>query len=217
MMQRFFNEYGIPVSDADIPFMLRKGNVPNAYSPELQSKIIELKYGDDDKFSMLLMLPDKNVPLINVIERLSTFDPDSIFLFYESHLKEYQAKNDSYLFLPRFSIQSKVKLNSVLREMGLNDLLDPNAANFSKISTHKTNFAFFDATIINVNENGITPSTSTVTDAKWIFSQDKHIIDRPFAFMVVERSTRAILLFGLVQDPSRIDSRSLFHSAKNQS
>lgn len=131
--------------------MFRKGGCSHMRIPELESDIIELAYGFDEKFSMVIFLPKQNVPLIKVIDNLRILGLRTII----EHLDLSEEDEELEVYIPRFYISSNHKLNAILHQMGLRDLFDSNAANLTKISKRNIYVSqFVQKSIIDVNEKG---------------------------------------------------------------
>lgn len=101
--------------------------------------------------------------------------------------------------MPRFSISSFARINGILEDMGLDELFS-GRANLSKITPHDVNqVSFFHKAVINVQEmnmvNGSTIDTPT------FLTPNIHTVDRPFVFLIIERTTQTFLVAGFVRDP----------------
>lgn len=188
MTQPFYNEFGGLVDN--VPFVVRKGD-----AVELGTKIVEIPYGDTNKFIMLLLMPEKNLPIQQMINRLDVSHINNLFQFMNLH----QRNQNAYVFMPRFSISFELKLNKILEDMGLTDLFS-GKANFSKITPHeRNNVSFLHKTVINVQEESMA-NDSTIHTPSYL-SSNFHIVNRPFVFAILERTTQSILVTGFVQDP----------------
>ena len=112
------------------------------------------------------------------------------------------------LTLPRFKIETKSELSSVLAGMGMPLAFDPDRADFSGITTqeqlyisrvvHQANIA--------VDEKGTEASAATAVEITAGLAPSKQVIlhvDRPFIFCVRDTNTGAILFLGRVVDPSK--------------
>jgi serpin B len=114
---------------------------------------------------------------------------------------------DVDLTLPRFKIETKSDLSSVLARMGMPLAFDPDRADFSGITTqeqlyiskvvHQANIA--------VDEKGTEASAATAVEVAASLAPSKQVtlhVDRPFIFAVRDTNTGAILFLGRVLDPS---------------
>lgn len=188
----FYNEYGGFVDN--IPYSIIKGNVH-----ELGTKIIELRYENDNNLSMLIFLPEKNLPIRALIDKLEYSHLGSVFLI----TKQNETSRLADVHLPRFSISSNHKMDEVLQKMGLTDFFS-GTPSFSKITPHLVNISLFHKAVINVHKT--IPLNVTLTNSETFSSSNVHIVNRPFAFVIVERTTQSILLSGVVQDPRNYEN-----------
>lgn len=192
----FYNEFGVKIGI--VPTMVRKGGCTYVRSPIMEAELIELAYGFDRKYSMVVLLPRKDSSLVRVIDNLRVLGLSHII----NNLYQSEEDPDLEVYLPRFSIKSDYKLNKVLQLMGLNDVFDPIHANFSKISRHPIYVSQFkQKSIIEVDEKGtlavaVDQATLTFTSLPAEFR-----VDRPFAFLIIERTTNSILFCGQVKNP----------------
>lgn len=192
----FYNEYGVTI--ANVPMMFRKGGCSHIRVPSLEAEIIELAYGFDQKFSMVVVLPNKRIPLIKVIDNLRILGLHTIV----DNLNQSEEDPDLEIYLPRFSISSDFRLNSILREMGLTDVFDERLANLSKISKHATFVSqFIQKVVIDVDEKGTVASAASAAILSFQSIPSQFYVNRPFAFMIIERTTNTILFCGHVKNP----------------
>lgn len=192
----FYNENGVTITN--VPMMFRKGGRSHIRVPSLEAEIIELAYGFDQKFSMVVLLPKKQVPLVRVIDNLRVLGLHTVI----EHLDQSEEDPDLEIFLPRFSISSDYKLNYILQRMGLFDLFDSKRANLSKISKHATFVSHFvQKAVIDVDEKG-TVAAAVTASLSFQSIPSQFYVNRPFAFMIVERTTNTILFCGYVRNPT---------------
>lgn len=193
----FYDESGAKISN--VPTMFRKGGCTYIRVPVLEAEIIELAYGFDRTYSMIIMLPEKNTPLIRMIDNLRILGLNQII----QNLDKTEEDPDLEVFLPKFTIKSDYKLNDILQRMGLKDIFDADSANFSKITRNAIYVSqFVQKSIIEVDEKGTV--AASVAEAILSFQSLPAIfqVNRPFAFMIIERTTNSILFCGQIKDPA---------------
>lgn len=196
-MQPFYDENNKKL--ANVPMMFRKGGCSHIYVPTLEADIIELRYGFDNKFAMVILLPTKNVPLVKVIDNLRVFGLHSTI----ENLNLSEVDDELEVHLPRFKISSDYKLNRILKEMGVTDLFDHQLANLSKISRHAAFVSqFVQKSVIDVNEEGSIASAASAVTLSFQSIPSEFYVNRPFAFMIIERTTNSILFCGHVKNPA---------------
>jgi serpin B len=111
------------------------------------------------------------------------------------------------LTLPRFKIETKSDLSSVLAQMGMPLAFDPNRGAFSGITTQEQLYisAVVHQANIAVDEKGTEASAATAVEIEAFALPAQRVtlhVDRPFIFAVQDTSTGAILFLGRVVDPS---------------
>jgi serpin B len=111
------------------------------------------------------------------------------------------------LTLPRFKIETKSDLSSVLAQMGMPLAFDPDRADFSGITTQEKLYisAVVHQADISVDEKGTEASAATAVQIEAFAMPGQRValhIDRPFIFVVRDATTGAILFLGRVTDPS---------------
>jgi len=101
--------------------------------------------------------------------------------------------------LPKFKLEYDIKLNNVLCSMGMLDAFNPMSANFSGISDINLYIDFVKQnTYINVNEEG-TEAAAVTSTGMFVTSMPESKIfkaDRPFIYLIKEKSTGIILFIG---------------------
>ncbi len=111
-----------------------------------------------------------------------------------------------HLQLPKFDVVSQTDLRQGLQALGLNRVLDPDAADFSGITDKPLYLSRADhAARVKIDEKGIEAAAYTlfVTRATGMYSEVEtvdFILDRPFLFLV-ESSSGAPLFTGVVNQP----------------
>jgi len=114
------------------------------------------------------------------------------------------------LWLPRFGARTAADLSGPLSSLGMPLAFDPNAADFSGITTEERLFisAVVHQANIDVDEKGTEAAAATaVVMAATAMPVDTVTlrVDRPFLFAVRDVPTGAILFLGQVTDPSAGD------------
>lgn len=112
------------------------------------------------------------------------------------------------LKLPKFTINTRLPLNTPLKEMGMEDAFDANA-NFVGIDGMRDLFlnkvvhqAFF-----ALDENGVTAAAATAASMNVTSTPDKTppvllIADHPFLFFIVDLKSQEMLFMGKVSQPN---------------
>lgn len=156
--------------------------------------IAELPYGNE-AFSMVILLPSGDKILD---ESLSGLNYENWKQWSKNMTgKELQVK------LPRFKVEYDKRLEEDMITLGMKDAFDPNKAKFTNISDAELYIGLLQQfTYINVDEEGTEAAAVTVggmfENSVAPSSPIPFLVNRPFAFMIKEKSTGAILFMGKI-------------------
>ncbi len=112
------------------------------------------------------------------------------------------------LGLPRFDLETKVELSTVLAALGMPSAFDPSSADFSAMTTDEELFigVVIHQANITVDEQGTEAAAATAVGMRATSApMDPPVeltIDRPFLYAVRDTVTGAVLFLGRVSDPS---------------
>lgn len=178
MTQRKEHAYGYFVTDA---------------APAYRALSLDYAGGD---LAMLLLLPD-----IGQIDTLTGLLSDAFVRQVVENLHETWVP----VTLPRFAMTDAFSLGSTLQEMGAKDAFNPDAADFSNLSTRRIFMqAVMHRTFIDVNEEGTeaAAATGSALAASAIPEVPPEFkADHPFMFLIRDKGTGAILFLGRVETP----------------
>lgn len=151
-------------------------------------KSVDLPYGNG-AFAMTVILPDPGKDLGDVVKGLNLKDLTDV------ERKKYRSL---VIEMPRFEIGSKGTLDDILSVMGFN--IGDSGNDFSGICNASVRFSTLQETVISVNEQGtVAASVSGTGEPTSAFGpSEDFMVDRPFAFVISERSTGAIIFSGIV-------------------
>lgn len=176
------------------------------YSAELQFlhthnddfQYISLPYGNE-QFYMSIILPNEDKSVQDVI---STLNAATI-----SNLVAIARPSDLPLVLPKFKMEYEKELNESLEMLGIKDafyqadfsqfFINPDRLKISKVN-HKT--------FIEVDEEGTEAAAATSVEIVALSANPTTLpppiyINRPFVFLIMEKSSQNILFLGKVMDP----------------
>lgn len=187
----FYKSDGITI---EVPMMKQKSDF-KAYSGD-NFVLAEFPYGQGN-FVMDVILPNENNGLNSVAASLT----ESNFTQWIAGLQ----KRETDLSFPRFKNSYKIKLKSILTDMGMG-IAFYDGADFSNISDR--NLLINDVThqaFIETNEEGTEAAAATIVDigvtsmplTPFILN-----IDHPFIYIIRETTTNTILFMGKVADPT---------------
>ncbi|WP_370795970.1 serpin family protein [Bacteroides stercorirosoris] len=163
------------------------------YTKNSTFSIAELPYGNE-AFSMVILLPSGGKTLDESLSELTSEN----WKEWNSNMagKQLQVK------LPRFRVEYDKTLIDDMIAMGMKNAFDGNKADFSKMSAAELYVGILQQfTYINVDEEGTEAAAVTVggmLDSAGLPVTIPFYVDSPFAFMIKEKSTGAILFMGKV-------------------
>ena len=116
--------------------------------------------------------------------------------------------DDMVVYMPRFSLRSRIDLVPAFKALGVIDLFEPNLADLSNIDSTRRVVAvdpFVHEAIVQVDETGTVAAAATGAGGILLSGSPTVRLDRPFLFFIRDNLTGAILFSGQVADPSRED------------
>lgn len=182
----------------------------------LSFQVVELPYGNGERLVMDIFLPSHHGQLKDLLETLATKEMSD--WLKDLHYPEAGVN----LSLPRFQFTQEHSWSDPLRNMGFDQIFDPDKANFSRLvklanSDKEEGLAYIsDLTqkvVIEVNEEGTSAAAVTKVEVGcgWspfgpcptsippepvnVFAQ------HPFFWIVRDRLTNSVILMGQVYQP----------------
>lgn len=184
----------------EIPMMSGRHTLPLGYSPEMECRILEIPF-TQRRISMFVLLPDDPEGGLTRLE--SNLTADSLKMLF-STLKDEVVN----VRLPRFRLESEVKILEALESIGLSDIFDPQNSDLSLMAPyeqiHLSNIAH--KSVLEVTENGAKGSSATYATLERVgtFGQKYFEVDHPFIFLVWDYYSGMLLLMGRVIHPESI-------------
>jgi serpin B len=169
-----------------------------SYFEDEKIQAVELAYAGNG-FSMLILLPRQSLPLDELILGLS---PE----YLEAIIKGI-TKQEVSVSIPKFKLAVGYQLKSFLSEMGMQQPFSNNADFGGMTSSNDLKISdVFHKAFVEVNEEGTEASAATavVIQMKSIMGNDKFFrANRPFIFLIREKTTGSILFLGRMVDPTK--------------
>jgi serine protease inhibitor len=157
-------------------------------------QLVELPYGNE-KYSMTVLLP-KSGTVENIVSKLDATNWQAA--------QNAMTKTKVGVSLPKFTIEYSKKLNSVLQKIGMIKVFG-NQADLSKIAKPagklKVGFVKQD-TYVAVDEKGTEAAAVTTIgiEVTSIQTYPKIICNKPFAFLITEKTSNTIMFIGKVSN-----------------
>lgn len=183
--------------------MMRKMDTVRWASDETVTAI-ELPYGNE-AFNMTVLMPQKGKTIDDAVAVLTPENWkkwDEMFMAASSYQPPYRGLQETLIIMPKFKIKWEMKLNEVLKAMGMPTAFTQ-AADFSKISSG-LNISFVKQhTFVEVNEEGTEAAAVTIVELEKgsVDPSPEMILDRPFLFAIREKASGAILFLGKIDEP----------------
>jgi serine protease inhibitor len=164
-------------------------------------KMIELPYGDE-KYSMLILIPEEGYHVKDISNML---DNES----YKDYVSNIHKVNGVELQMPKFKYEYKTILNDPLIDMGLGVAFTENAE-FPLMINETSDLAIsrvIHKTYIDVNEKGTEAAAVTAIEMVLTSVGEEEIVkvDKPFLYIIREKTSNAIVFMGKVGNPEYKD------------
>ncbi len=197
-----------PTKTVDAPFKLASGGTTNVRMMRLNTNLkrgfrptytaFELPYGSD-KFAMTVLLPAESTTADALI---NAFDSSEW-----TQLQKDMVLGNIDIGLPKFTLNDDLSLNSALGALGMPTAFT-DRADFTKInakggvllSSVKQN------TFVAVDERGTEAAAVTTGEMQVTAMPVATLCDRPFVFVIHEKTTGTILFIGKIANPTLINS-----------
>jgi serpin B len=181
-----------------------KSNNSNSFPLNAFNLINTSLKDNTSEYSMVFVLPHEN-SANSLRETLEDVSYDMSF-FDKMKLQKVDLK------VPKFKVEYEFEAKHVLQSMGINQAFNDKCADFSLIPTSSKVQLKIDKIIhkavVEVDETGTVASAATVATmhfkSKPLFEDEEFITNRPFIFMIVERSASkpTIIFAGILKTPS---------------
>ncbi|QHV95443.1 serpin family protein [Spirosoma endbachense] len=197
-----------PEQTIDAPFKLASGGETTVRMMRLNSTIrqafrqsysaFELPYGDD-KYAMTVLLPAESSTADNLLQNFSGSD--------WTQLQKDMAAGVLDFGLPKFTLTYEVKLNSVLSGMGMPTAFTDHA-DFTKMNANGGLTLSFvkQNTFVAVDEKGTEAAAVTTGGISTTSMPIPKLCDRPFVFVIHEKTSGTVLFVGKIADPTKTNS-----------
>ena len=189
----------------DLPFHALDGtsqNVPLMHLPETELLLaqtseydaVDLRYGNS-AFTMTIVVPRQSTDVNAFAVSLS----DERWAALVNSFTERK----SQLYLPRFKLEWKRRLNDDLIALGMGVAFDDSRANFGRMAPISPSRNLFitrviQKTFVEVNEEGTEAAAATAVGIGVTSAPPVIRVDRPFIFAIRERFSGTILFLGKI-------------------
>ena len=171
-----------------------------SYFSDEHLQLVELDYGNR-AFSMVAVLPSNGKDLNQLINDLDQEKWE--------HALSHTQRQKVWLKLPRFKLENDFLLDEPTRKSGLGKIF---SGGFNKLSDDDLFVSSIrQKTFVEVNEEGTEAAAATSVVMIGFAGHAKPVepvrffANRPFLFLIREKSTGAILFMGRVDDPESVN------------
>ena len=197
-----------PNRTIDSPFKLASGTSTTVRMMRLDANLnrffqanyqaIEFPYGTG-KFAMTVLLPAESTTADALINNLTTAEWEKI--------QTGKVMSNVDIGLPKFTLNYEIGLNNVLSDMGMPTAFT-SRADFTKINAKGGLTLSFvkQNTFVAVDEKGTEAAAVTSVGVVTTAVQLPTLIDRPFVFVIHEKTTGTVLFIGKIADPTKTNS-----------
>ncbi len=194
-----------PAKTIDAPFKLASGGTVNVRMMRLNIPLrrtftadyaaFELPYGSD-KYAMTLLLPSENATTETLLASLN----EAAW----SQMQQNMTAGKTDIGLPKFTLNYEINLNKVLSTMGMPTAFT-DGADFTKMNAKGGLMLSFvkQNTFVAVDEKGTEAAAVTATGVSTTSYQEPTLLDRPFVFVIHEKTSGTVLFVGKIDDPTK--------------
>jgi len=155
---------------------------------------VEMPYGNQ-AFSMAVILPANEMNIDQLIEHLDNTT-------WENVVNNLQEQN-VWLKFPRFKIECDIPLNEPVKNVGIKQIFGGGLANIADGPLAVSNIK--QKTFVEVNEEGTEAAAVTVIEVYTTGTEGSQQVpffaNRPFLYLIKEKSTGVILFIGRMDEP----------------
>jgi serine protease inhibitor len=180
--------FALDGSSASVPLMTQTSSIGVATGGNYTA--VDLPYGNS-AFSMTVVLPQKGTD-INAFAEAMTLEK------WQALAATFNVR-ETTLFLPRFTLEWKRKLNPDLEKLGMGTAFQEGFADFTRMSPEGNRLIIDEViqkTFVEVNEEGTEAAAVTSVGVGVTSAPAPIRVDRPFMFAIREKLSGTILFVG---------------------
>ncbi len=189
---------------SDAPFYLANGQTKTVKMMRIKEKFkaaikdnyaaVQLPYASG-QYNLTLLIPKQEVGVNEVIQGLTAAKWNEL----QTSLSESEVS----VGLPRFTLDYEIKLNDILKAMGMTRAFTDNAQ-LGKINPNEPLYVSFvkQNTYLGIDEKG-TEAAAVTTVGVGVTSAgpDPYICDHPFVLVISEKTSNTVLFMGRIMNP----------------
>ncbi|EHB08567.1 Serpin B11 [Heterocephalus glaber] len=181
-----------------VEMMYQTGTFKLAIIKKPQMQVLELPYVNN-KLSMIILLPVGTAHLGQIEKQLN------VRTFQEWTNSSNMMEREVEVHIPRFKLEIKYELNSLLKSLGMTNVFNPAKADFSGMSPDKGLYLskVIHKSFVDVNEEGTEAAAATGDNiaVKRLPIRDRFMANHPFLFFIRDTCTSMLLFAGKLTSP----------------
>ncbi|XP_004858512.1 serpin B11 isoform X2 [Heterocephalus glaber] len=181
-----------------VEMMYQIGTFKLAIIKKPQMQVLELPYVNN-KLSMIILLPVGTAHLGQIEKQLN------VRTFQEWTNSSNMMEREVEVHIPRFKLEIKYELNSLLKSLGMTNVFNPAKADFSGMSPDKGLYLskVIHKSFVDVNEEGTEAAAATGDNiaVKRLPIRDRFMANHPFLFFIRDTCTSMLLFAGKLTSP----------------
>ncbi|XP_067303930.1 uncharacterized protein [Pseudorasbora parva] len=185
-----------------VKMMHQKAKFTLNYIPEMNSQVLELPYVGKN-LSMLIILPNEiedDTTGLQKLEKALTYEK-----LKEWTEPEIEVEHELEVSLPRFKMEEKYDMKTLLISMGMEDVFMEGKVNLSGMTSTKDLVVskVIHKAFVELNEEGTEAAAATgvVFPSRCYIPPQEFIADHPFLFFIRHNPTKSILFYGRFCSP----------------
>ncbi|KAF9806112.1 hypothetical protein SFRURICE_008240 [Spodoptera frugiperda] len=194
-IESFYNTQGKTIGSVNMMYHKAPHNVGDA--DEISAQVLEMTYGKNEEFSMLIILPYDGISVKTVLHNLATKSQN-----WMTDFKSEGGLPSIDTYIPRFRISSRQDLIPPLMYSGITSIFDRTKAKLPGIAD---NPLYVTSSIQNVevevNEEGTVAAAATVVGLEDRILGQRFEANKEFIFLIKQRSCNVILFAGVYGEP----------------
>lgn len=168
-----------------------------SYTANSEFQAVQLPYGNK-QFVATVILPKEGKTVSDIINSFSAAKWDE--------LQKGLIMAKVITSLPKFKVENDVELNNTMKSMGMLKAFSMTEADFLPMSKQKPLWVGFvkQNTFVDVNEEGTEAAAVTIIGIQTVSAGPQQVTfkcDRPFLFLISEKTSNTILFMGKIMDP----------------
>ncbi|MEZ4900708.1 MAG: serpin family protein [Spirosomataceae bacterium] len=189
----------------DYPFQLGNGQTKEVKMMQLEEKLrlgsrngyfaYELPYGNG-QYTMTVLVPQEGSNVADLVKTLNATE----WVALQQAMRETPKTK---IGLPKFTLEYEIRLNEILQQMGMPTAFIPGVADLTKINKNgNLNVGFVKQnTFVAIDEKGTEAAAVTTIGIELTSIGQTYYADRPFVFIISEKTSNTILFMGKMMNP----------------